>query len=548
MRSHEAAEEIKPPTSRDNRPHGKITFNEQIAPIIHQHCASCHRPEQVGPFSLLTYEQVKKRGQTIKAVVNSGYMPPWHPSDRSPQFAHSRQLTAEQKSLIQQWVDQDCPEGSPDQKPKLPDFQTEWMLGPPDLIITMPRAFTVPADGPDVYRSFVLPVNLPEDRWIKAIELRPQARGAVHHALFFVDAERQARTREGKDGQAGIPGMGFLNVGGGANLRGSDSNDQGLPRLNGLRNRSRGESGVAVAEALGRGLGGYVPGTMPARLPGDLALFLPAGSDIIMQTHFHPTGKVEHEQAQLGLYFADRPPTKQLVPIQVPAMFGFGKQIDIPAGNSRYEVTDEFELPVDAEAITVGGHAHYLCREMKLEAKLPDGTTQLLLEITDWDLDWQDRYTFREPITLPAGTRLRTEIIYDNSADNPRNPYDPPRRVRWGRESNDEMGSITLQVVAADDSQREKLTAALGQYINRSLFERFSPGQSIADRILQLDENKDGALDRSEAPPRLSGRLFDRLDSDRDGRLDQNELQNLRQLAEQLGLPWDRSSTDKDHP
>lgn len=505
-----------------------LTFNEHIAPIIHEHCANCHRPGQVGPFSLLEYEQVKQRAKTIKRVVDSGYMPPWHPTQESPAFAHSRELPDDQKQKLFQWIEKGAPEGDSRSKAPPPEFATEWMLGPPDLVIKMPKPFSVPAEGPDLYRSFVFPLNLPDDRWVKAIELRPTARGAVHHALFFVDPERQARQLEGRDGQPGISGMGFLSVGGGG------------------FNRGRGQNSNSFADALSRGLGGYVPGTTPARLPGDLALLLPAGADIVMQTHFHPTGKAQTEQAELGLYFADRPPQKQLVPIQVPAMFGFGAQIDIPAGDSRYVVRDRFELPIAVEAITVGGHAHYLCREMRLSAELPDGTNKLLLEIEDWDLDWQDRYTFQEPIALPAGTHLQTELIYDNSADNPRNPYSPPRRVKWGRESNDEMGSISLQVVAADESQRTQLVEALGQYVSNSLFARISAGQSLSQRILQLDENRNGILERSEAPPRLSGRVFDRLDANGDGGLDDGELKKLQQLARQLGLPWDNSQSEKD--
>ncbi len=533
------------PTSSSNLENDRWTYNEHIAPIIHSHCSGCHRPDQVGPFALLEYEQVKRRVKTIKAVVDSGYMPPWHPSAQSPAFADSRQLSEADRKKLFQWIEQGAPEGEAKDKTPLPKFETEWMLGPPDLIVKMPKSFLIPGDGPDIYRSFVFPVNLPEDRWIKAIELRPQARSAVHHALFFVDAERQARQRDGRDGQAGIPGMGFLNVGGGEGL-GNDRNGAGQALINGLLNRKVGTGNNSIAAALSRGLGGYVPGTTPARLPGDLAMLLPAGADIIMQTHFHPTGKAAQEQALLGLYFADSPPSKRLVPIQIPAMFGFGAQIDIPAGESNYRVEDQFELPIAVDAITVGGHAHYLCREMRITATLPDGKKKLLLEINDWDLDWQDRYTFAAPIALPAGTQLQTELIYDNSTLNPRNPYSPPRRIRWGRESNDEMGSITLQVVAQNEAERDQLTEALGKYVNQTMFQRFSAGQSIADRILQLDENKDGMLDRDESPPRLAGKIFDRLDSNGDNRLDKSELERLRQLTNQLGLPWDNTKRERD--
>ena len=286
---------------------------------------------------------------------------------------------------------------------------------------------------------------------------------------------------------------------------------------------------------LHRGLGGYVPGAMPNLLPGDLAMALPRGSDIVMQTHFHPSGKPETEQAELALYFADEPPSKQLVTIQVPAMFGFGANISIPPGEKNYRVSDSFTIPVDTQVVGIGGHAHYICREMKLTAETPDGQSTVLLQIDDWDLDWQDRYLFAEPVELAAGTVIHSEIVYDNSAENPENPDHLPQTIRWGRESRDEMGSITLMTVARNESDRPQLQNAVRKHFTETIVNRFSRGPALSQMLMQLDQNGDGKLQESEAPPRLSGRVFGLLDQDKDGALDKAELDRLMELRDRFG-------------
>lgn len=311
-----------------------------------------------------------------------------------------------------------------------------------------------------------------------------------------------------------------------------------LGRLAGGRQTASPASGnnaASIEAALARGLGGHVPGAVPVRLPGDLAMELPAHSDIVMQTHFHPSGKAETEQAELGLYLTETVPSRKIVPIQLPVLFGFSAGIDIPPGESEFRIADQLTLPVAVEAISVGGHAHYICSRMKMTARLPDGRSIVLMEIRDWDLDWQDRYYFADPVALPAGTVLDSEIVYDNSADNPENPYQPPQRIRWGRESNDEMGSITLAVVSADESDRPKLESALQQHFRKTVQNRFAQGRDLGQLLKQLDSNGDGRLQRTEAPPRLAGRGFDLLDRDQDGSLDEQELAGLAELIQRFG-------------
>ncbi len=270
-----------------------VTFANAIAKIVHDQCASCHRPGQSGPFSLLTYDEVAQHAATIVSVVDSGYMPPWKAAHAGIEFANDRRLSEQQKQQLRDWVAADCPQGNAADVPPPPKFSSDWALGKPDLVVKMDQPFHVPASGRDIYRSFVFPVNLPEDKWIKAIELRPTARGAVHHALFFVDEGGLNGRARDRDGQPGFRGMSFL----GANP--ADVLEKVPDRMSG-------------------GLGGYVPGATPNKLPGDLARFLPAHSNIVMQTHFHPTGKAEVEQSELALYFADVAPTHRLQSVQLP--------------------------------------------------------------------------------------------------------------------------------------------------------------------------------------------------------------------------------------
>ena len=479
-----------------------VNFANDIAPIIHEKCSNCHRKGQPGPFELISFQDVRNRAATIQAVIEDKYMPPWKPVSNDLEYSNDRRLTAGEKKAFASWVESGMPAGDLSSI-ESPDFSSEWSLGEPDLVVQMKGRFEVPASGPDVYRSFIFPLQLEEDQWVKAIELKPTAKGAVHHALFFLDSSGEGRRLDGRDGQAGISGMSFL--------RGSQA-----------------AGGIS-------GLGGYVPGAIPNKLPGDLATRLPKGSDIVMQTHFHPTGKVEWESATLGLYFADRPPTRKLNSVQVPPLFGRFANLDVPAGVSDFEISDSMTFPVDVEIVRVGGHAHYICREMELHATLPDGKKIDLLTIDDWDLDWQDTYQFKEPLSLPKGTRVDVRILYDNSADNPENPNSPPQRITWGRESNDEMGSLILQVLAKDEQERPELEAAIRDQLRlavrggaRQGTQNTEGSRSATARkgiIERLDSNGDGKITFEEVPAALRKRVFDFADLNGDKVIDAKEIQ-----------------------
>lgn len=448
----------------DRSPAAKLaatpTFATDVAPIIYNNCTVCHRPGQSAPFALQTYEDVRKRGQTIVNVTARRYMPPWHAAHAEgfPEFRDERRLTDEQLETLKAWVAAGMPSGDLSKAPKVPTFPTGWLLGQPDLVLKFPHGIDVAAEGPDQYKNVLLNIDLPDNRWITAIDYQPSARTVVHHALFFI-------------GPAGaVVGEGDILPGIGSGVLGRGQAGAGGQRA------GRGAALGAADQAWG-GLGGWVPGITPRFYPEGIAQSLPQHSNLVVQLHLHPSGKAEQENGQLAIYFAKTPPAKSLTGIQVPPMFGFAMGIDIQPGENRYTIKDSFELPVGVEAFGARGHAHYLAREMKMTATLPDGTTRGLLWIKDWDFGWQDSYFYKAPFTLPKGTRIDTEITYDNSDRNPRNPNSPPKEVRWGRGSLDEMGSMTLLVAAPGGADNETLRAAQAQHFRQQLLLRAARGR-----------------------------------------------------------------------
>jgi hypothetical protein len=415
----------------------KVTFSETIAPILYGNCVTCHRPGEAAPFALISYDDAKRRGALIATVTQSRYMPPWHAAHGYGEFADERRLTDAQIAAIGQWVKDGMPEGDPKKMPKLPEFPNGWHLGKPDLILEMPVGFDVPASGPDIYRNFVVPARLAEDKWVRAVEFRPSARKVVHHALFAYDASGAVAKLDGADGRPGFSGMSAIGISGGPGNSGS--------------------------------LGGWAVGATPLFLPEGLAFPFPKGSDFVLQMHFHPTGKAETERSTIGIYFADKAPEKRLAAVQAPALFGFGAGIHIPAGEKSYTIKDSLTLPVDVTAFSVGAHAHYVAKEMKATATLPDGSTKPLLWIQDWDFNWQDRYAYKSPVPLPKGTRIDVVLTYDNSADNPRNPSHPPKNVRWGEQSFDEMGSVSLLTVADRREDERVLQQFLAERVRAAI-------------------------------------------------------------------------------
>lgn len=449
-----------------------VTFNEHIAPVLHRRCAACHRPGEIGPFSLLSFADAHKRARQIAEVTTSREMPPWHAGDATPPVLWDRRLTPREIALLDRWHRAGAPEGDPAQSPTPPTFPTGWRLGPPDLELVMPTPFSVPAEGRDIYRTFVLPLGWEEDAWVRAVELGPSATAVVHHILVFIDPTGRAAAKDARTPEPGYPG--------------ADSRDLKF---------------VAA----------WAPGGGPLSLPSDLAWSFPKGSNLVLQTHFHPSGKPESEATRVAIYRADGPPKHRHRIIQVPPIFSMLEGLEIPAGAREHIVRDSFTLPVDVEAFRVGAHAHYLGRRMSLTATLPDGTKQTLLDVPRWNFAWQDQYAYRQRLQLPAGTRLDAEVVWDNSADNPQNPHRPPITVRWGEQSQEEMGSLLVAVMLPDDAALETLNGALAAHIADKLVVAATQNRQIdpnarrllpaADLLKRQDKNGDGLLDYDERLP-----------------------------------------------
>ncbi|HEV8543346.1 MAG TPA: tetratricopeptide repeat protein [Verrucomicrobiae bacterium] len=384
-----------------------VTFNNEIAPLIFQHCAVCHRPGQAAPFSLLTYSDVKKHSKQILDFTRSGYMPPWlpEPEPRFGKFQNERRLSASEKELIQEWINQGTPLGEASALPPPSEFKGDWQLGKPDLVVNMSQPFPLGAEGPDVYRNFVIPLKLDRDRYVRAVEFSPGNPRIVHHAFIKVDATGACRRLEARDGRPGFDGM-----------------------------------SVPAEMPDGQFLTWH-PGELPSESPPGLPWRLPKESSLILQLHLNRSGKPEEIQSSVGLYFTDQLPTKSCIKLVLTSQV-----LDFPPGVSNSVITDSYKLPVDVQLLALLPHAHYLATEMQAFAELPDGQTAWLLRIKKWDFRWQGSYRYEEPVRLPKGSTVHLRYTYDNSANNIFNPNQPPKRVTYGAQSSDEMCELWLQL------------------------------------------------------------------------------------------------------
>lgn len=391
-----------------------------MAAILYENCVACHRPDGPAPMSLVTYDDARPFADQVAQVTAEGRMPPWLAArDAGIPFRDERALTDRQIRVLGRWAAAGAPRGDPERTPEPPSWPGVWALGTPDLVLSMEEPFRVPASADhDLFRNFVLDVPLEEARWVRAVELVPDNPRVVHHATLRLDRTRTSRLADHADS---LPGFDAL-----------------------------------VAESAARPPGGFfagwTPGRMAAPLPEGTAWSLEPGTDFVVNAHLWPTGKPEDVRLRVGLHFTDEEPSR------VPTLLRLGVQtIDIPPGDSAYVVEDSFRLPVDVQAIGAYPHAHFLARTVSAWAETPGGDRVPLMEIPEWDFNRQEAYYYAEPLDLPAGTTLRMRYRYDNSASNPANPNDPPQRVLWGLNSDDEMAEFWLQVVAPGEESREEL-------------------------------------------------------------------------------------------
>ena len=396
-------------------PPAPVTFNKDIAPIVFANCASCHRPGGVAPFSLLTYAEAAEQAEAIATETSNGHMPPWLPARGEFPIVGERRLRPEQLDAIQRWVKEGAVEGAAADRPIPPRFPDGWELGSPDIVVSPERPYVVKAGSDDVYRNLVLKVPLNEGVFVRAVEFRTNG-APIHHAVIRVDRTSASRRHDGEDGQPGFDGMSF-----------------------------------SVTDPDGQFIG-WAPGRGPIVSPEGMAWRLERGSDLVVELHVIDSEEATPLKPSVGLFLTKTPPRQRPITVRMAS-----KAIDIPAGKADYVVTDEYELPANVTVLSVYPHAHYLGREMRTTATLPDGSVKTLLHIPHWNFHWQQDYRYVTPVRLPRGTRLSMRYTFDNSSGNPHNPNKPPVKVQGGPRAVDEMAEFSLQLLTESSSDALRL-------------------------------------------------------------------------------------------
>ncbi|MFZ0745229.1 MAG: tetratricopeptide repeat protein [Terracidiphilus sp.] len=392
-----------------------VTWSHDIAPLVYNHCTTCHHPGGAGPFSLLTYPDARRWAPQVVIVTRSRFMPPWLPEPGYGSFADVRRLSDHEQALIQRWAKSGMMQGNPKDAPTPPHYDATWLLGKPDLILKVERPFTLNAGGTDVFRNFILPYPLKQTHYVRALEIVPGTPQIVHHANVIIDRTESLRRQHPNDWRDGVPGMELL----------VDSGNRFEPDSHFLF---------------------WKPDTPALIEPPGMPWELDPGNDLILNMHLKPSGKPETLDAQVGLYFTDKPPTKFPMLLQLDR----DDALDIPAGDSHFVVEDSLTLPVDVDVLGVYPHAHYLGHDLEGWATLPNGEKRWLVWIRNWDIDRQSVYRYKQPVFLPKGSILHMRYTYDNSAGNVHNPNSPPIEVRAGNRSVDEMSHLWVQVLPVD--------------------------------------------------------------------------------------------------
>jgi len=399
------------------------TFSHDIAPILFRSCVPCHRDSGPGPFPLTTYREVRQRATLVATATASRYMPPWKAEPDGGPFVGQHLLTPGEIDAIDRWVRTGAVEGDPRETPPVPRLPEGWLLGKPDLEVTLPEPFILQPLPSDVFRIFAIRIPVTKRTWVRGIEFHPGNARVVHHANIRVDRTSATRLLDEADPLPGYEGL--------------------MPR--------------SAEYPRGHFLG-WTPGQVAPLVSPDLAWPLEPGSDLVVQLHLQPSGAVERVQPTIGFYFSDEPPTR------IPTVLRLGSQsIAIAPGEARYVIHDAYTLPVDVDLLALQPHAHYRARDIRGIATLPDGSVRTLIHIPDWDFRWQHVYRLEKPVRLPRGTRLEMSFSYDNSDANARNPVLPPTQVWWGQRSRDEMGDLWFQMVATTNRDRALIDAEVQQ-------------------------------------------------------------------------------------
>jgi hypothetical protein len=405
------------------------TYSRDIAPILYRNCTNCHRPGEIGPMSLLSYQDVRPWAKSIVSRVTAGTMPPWHADPSTGEFDNDRRLTAAEKDAITRWVAAGAPEGNPGELPAPPQYTTGWGIGQPDAVLALQEDYPIPASGTIAYQYFEVPTNFTEDKWVKAFEVRPGNRSVVHHVIVYSRGPAPATPPPPRDPNAPRP-VPLFTFADGMEI---PAGQTGGPALPDDQRKPLGPNDRPAPKMLGPSVGAYVPGTASRIYPLDTAARLAAGSTLIFQMHYTTTGKATTDRTSIGLVFAkDRPKTE----LRSTALIN--GNIHIPAGDANHRVDATMTFNRDVTLWSMLPHTHVRGKRWSYEATYPDGRKEALLSVPQYDFEWQTDYIFKRPVKLPKGTTLHATAWYDNSPNNKSNP-DATKEVWWGDQTWEEM-------------------------------------------------------------------------------------------------------------
>ncbi len=443
------------------------TFNKEVVRIFQANCQSCHHPGDIGPFSLMDYKSARPWAASIRERVALGTMPPWKPSQGAETFRGARLLSKADRDTIIAWVDGGSQEGNAADLPAQQTFPDGWTLGQPDLVLTMDSAFPVPASGNDIYRCFTMPTNFASDTYVSAIQIRPGNRAVVHHAILYSDSAGASKKLDDAE-----PGPGYTCFGG--------------PGFN--------PDASFFA--------GWAPGLRPSYLSPGTAMQVPKGSRIAMQLHYHLNGQSTSDQTQIGIYFTQGPVDKLVYVLPM-----INQTFKIPAGNSHYPVQYSIGTSVfgNVHATFIAPHMHLLGREAHAQLT-SSGVTSPLIDINDWDFQWQGIYDYNQPVAIPAGSTVAYTMYYDNSSNNLRNPNFPPIDVGWGEQTTDEM-AVLFAGFTLDSEHRILPTFGADNVVNSASFSKGAVAPGSIMSLFGVGLGSDWGYAASLPLPRLLGRI-----------------------------------------
>jgi hypothetical protein len=391
-----------------------VTFYKDVLPVLQSHCQECHRPGEIGPMPLLTYQQARPWAKSIKTAVLTGKMPPWPADPHFGKFSNDRALSKAQIDTLVAWADSNALEGKAAEAPKPRTWVEGWNIGAPDRVIEMPQSFDMPAKGTVEYQYIIVPSGLTEDKWVQAVEVRPSNRGVVHHAVVYLREPGSRWLGDAKPGVAFAPTV--------ASDRERFVNTQG------------GGSDVLTV---------YTPGTEPDMWKPGQAKLIKAGSDFVFQMHYTANGKAGPDQTRVGLVYAKEPTKERVLTIGA-----LNNRFKIPAGDPNFSAEATTPIMNPMTILSLSPHMHLRGKGFQFDVIYPDGKTDTILKLNSWDLNWQLAYKLAEPLALQPGTRVKATGWWDNSANNPANP-DPKVDVVWGEQSWEEM-LVGFMTVATD--------------------------------------------------------------------------------------------------